>query len=106
METVSEINFEDAQKKMEEESTLHLERLKIKQCRDFAQRYMRLMGFLFSIIISKRIFFDATSNISKLGFHLTIIALFMLSFRLHRISDLATRVVPLIIAFLSYYGHT
>ena len=80
--------------------------LKIQQCRDFAQQYTRLMCILFSIILSKRLFFDPQSNIYKLTFHFLIVGLLMLSLRLHRTSDLATRIVPLLIGALSYYGHT
>ena len=64
------------------------------------------MIILFAIIISKRLFFDASSNINKLMIHVTIIALVMIGLRLHKTSELATRIVPLFIGVLSYYGHT
>lgn len=80
--------------------------LKIKQCRQFAMKYMRLMSVLFSIVIMKRLFFDQKSDVSKLAFHLLIIAALMVLLRIHRTCDLATRVVPLLIGGLSYYGHT
>jgi hypothetical protein len=64
------------------------------------------MTLLFSIIISKRLFFDAQGNIQKLMFHVLIIGLVMLSLRVHRTSEIATRLIPLMIGCLSYYGHT
>lgn len=64
------------------------------------------MSILFSIIIMKRIFVDGTSNISKLAFHLIIIATVMVAFRIHAVSNLAARGVPILIGLLSYYGHT
>jgi hypothetical protein len=64
------------------------------------------MTLLFSIIISKRLFFDAQGNIQKLLFHVLIIALVMLSLRVHKTSEIATRLIPLMIGCLSYYGHT
>lgn len=84
----------------------NLEKLKIKQSRQFASQYMRLMSILFSIIIIKRIFLDEKSDVTKLAFHLTVIGLFMIMLRIHSSSDLATRLVPLLIGCLSYYGHT
>lgn len=44
---------------------------------------MRLMSVLFTIIILKRVFFDAKTDASKLAFHLIIIALFMITLKLH-----------------------
>jgi hypothetical protein len=64
------------------------------------------MSVLFSIVIAKRLFFEQKSDVSKLAFHLVIIAAFMALLRIHRTCDLATRVVPLLIGGLSYYGHT
>lgn len=64
------------------------------------------MRILFAIIILKRIFFDDKLNIAKLGFHLMILGLFMICLRAHAYNDVATRIVPLMIGFLSYYGHT
>lgn len=64
------------------------------------------MMVLFTIIICKRLFSDSSGNINKLLFHLTIIALVMISLKLHKTSEIATRLVPLMIGVLSYYGHT
>ena len=89
-----------------DKEVINLEELKIKQCREFAKRYMKLMSFLFAIIILKRVMVDEQTNISKLAFHLLVIALFMLFLKVHSLSNLATRFVPLLVGFLSYYGHT
>ena len=64
------------------------------------------MGVLFLLIITRRIIFDEKADLKKLAFHLTVIALFMIALKLHAISKVATRLVPLFIGCLSYYGHT
>ena len=64
------------------------------------------MTVLFTIIISKRVIFDEKKDISKLAFHLFVVAVFMILLRIHQSSYIATRVVPLLIGCLSYYGHT
>lgn len=51
---------------LDEENLL---KLKITQCRLFAQKYMHLMMILFSIILGKRVIFDKSEDWHKLAFH-------------------------------------
>ncbi len=97
---------ESSDLKQSDQDEENLQKLKVQQCRLFAQKYMNMMTILFAVILSKRAFFEGSKDWNKLLFHILVVFIFMLALRIHRTSELATRLVPLLIGILSFYGHT
>lgn len=64
------------------------------------------MLLLFCYIILKRLALEKNKDATKLFFHLGVILLFFVVFRLQSYNHVATRVTPILIAVLSYYAHT
>lgn len=67
---------------------------------------MKLMTFLFILIIGRRLFCDTEKNYQRLVFHLIVIGFYFIALKLHSKNNYFTRFVPLFIGALSYYGHT
>ena len=64
------------------------------------------MAFLFTLIILKRILTDDQKQVNKVLFHIFVIVLYFGLMKIHQISDLGVRIIPLTIGLLSYLGHT
>jgi hypothetical protein len=50
---------------------------KINYSRSFAKSYGKMMGALFLMILAKRLLFESFIEISKIGFYLEFIAIFV-----------------------------
>ena len=79
--------------------------MRLKDCRDFAKKYANIILIVFSTIISKRVILEEKISLEKLAYNLIIIGITLAFLKLHAYSDIATRVMPIIMGGLSYYGH-
>ncbi|TNV86567.1 hypothetical protein FGO68_gene4243 [Halteria grandinella] len=85
---------------------LNIDTIKIKQTRQFALRYMKLMITLLVLVVLKTILIDRPLDIGKLIFYLSIVTLFALCLKIDHLQVVAPRIIPISIACLIYFAHS
>lgn len=66
---------------------------------------MKLMAFLFLLIMIKRVLLDDERNYTKTFYHFMVISIFFLLLSIHQKYNEAVRIVPLLVGVLNYFGH-